>query len=173
MVGTIKNYGHFWALKDVHWNFNGKSGAKGHLKGYSGRGKSHQEIDFRAQVGIYVLFAENREVIYVGQVGRGEKRKLFGRLKHHTRDHLKGRWDHFSWFGLYPGDIEKGEVVPIDEPKLERREDVLDELEAILIHLFEPRLNLQRGKWKETREFYQLTRAENNHNKPINGEEDD
>jgi hypothetical protein len=144
-------FGHFWSLKSVHWNLGGKSGSKGHLKGYNGRGRSKQIIDFRAQIGVYVLFAENREVMYVGQVGAGEKRKLFGRLKQHTRDHLRGRWSHFSWFGLCDVDVATHGLTQFRNDGPERPVDVLDEIEAILIHLFEPRLNLQRGKWKGTK----------------------
>jgi hypothetical protein len=33
--------------------------------------------------------------------------------------------------------------------------DALDELEAVLIQLFEPRLNRQSSKWKDTQEFRQ------------------
>jgi hypothetical protein len=153
-MGTIKNFGHFWAEKTTHWNF-GNKGEKGHLKGYCGRGKKRKIVDFRTQIGVYVLFTENREVIYVGQVGANEKKTLFGRLKRHTRDHLRGRWSHFSWFGLREINEKTLSLEVFENVGSELPNDVLDEIEAILIHLFEPRLNLQRGKWKQTQEFYQ------------------
>jgi hypothetical protein len=73
-MGAIKNFGHFWNAQVVNRNITeevrkGQTRKKGDLKGYSGRGKSKEIVDFRSQIGIYVLFAENREVIYVGQVG--------------------------------------------------------------------------------------------------------
>jgi hypothetical protein len=71
-MGAIKNFGHFWSAKDVNWNTNedlkkGHARRKGDLRGYSGRGKNKEIIDFRSQIGVYVLFAENREVIYVAK----------------------------------------------------------------------------------------------------------
>jgi excinuclease UvrABC nuclease subunit len=122
------------------------------------------------QSGIYVLFAPNREVIYVGQVGSGEKRRLFGRLKQHTRDHLRDRWSHFSWFGLCEADPDTGELKAF-ESSVSKPPEILDELEAILIHLFEPRLNMQRAKWKVTAEYIQHTR-EDDENVNDDGEED-
>jgi hypothetical protein len=164
-MGAIKNFGHFWTSRDVNWNITGelRQGqvrTKGDLRGYYGRGKNKEIIDFRPQIGVYVLFAENREVIYIGQVGVREKRTLFGRLRRHKRDHLRGRWSHFSWFGLRDVDHNSKQLKPFQNVVMEQPGDVLDEIEAILIHLFEPRLNLQRGKWKGTREYFQYIPAE-------------
>jgi hypothetical protein len=152
-MGTIRNFGHFWDASKVHWNLGGK-GPKGHLKGHHGRGRHRITIDFRAQMGVYVLFAPNREVIYVGQVGSGDRRRLFGRLKQHTKNHLRGRWTHFSWFGLCDVDPATHGLKAF-QPTSEGVVDVLNELEAVLIHLFEPRLNMQRAKWTSTTEFTQ------------------
>jgi len=94
-MGAIKNFGHFWPAKDVNWNTNeylkkGHARRKGDLRGYSGRGKNKQIIDFRSQIGVYALFSQNREVICVGQAGVHEKRTIFGRLRRDRRDHLRG-----------------------------------------------------------------------------------
>ena len=98
-------------------------------------------------------------MIYIGQVGSGEKRRLFGRLKQHTRDHLRGRWSHFSWFGLCEADPDMGGLKKF-ESSVSEPSEILDELEAVLIHLFEPRLNMQRAKWKGTTEYIQHTRED-------------
>lgn len=139
---------------------NGYIKGKGHLKGYSSRGKLREIVDFRPQIGVYVLFTENREVIYVGQVGVSEKRTLFGRLRRHKRDHLRGRWSHFSWFGLKDVDLNTRELKSFEKTANEGPGDVLNEIEAILIHLLEPRLNLQRGRWNITREYFQCIEGE-------------
>jgi hypothetical protein len=92
---TIENYGRRWRRDKIAW---GKGSNKGHLKGMLKRSKT-TAVDFRDQIGIYVLFSSAGDAVYVGQAGMGNKR-LFGRLKDHRRDHLKDRWTHFSWFGL-------------------------------------------------------------------------
>jgi hypothetical protein len=177
-MGAIKNFGHFWSAKDVNWNTNedlkkGHARRKGDLRGYSGRGKNKEIIDFRSQIGVYVLFAENREVIYVGQAGVHEKRTIFGRLRRHRRDHLRGRWGHFSWFGLCAVDHETKTLKPFETATSEGPRDALDEIEATLIHLFEPRLNLQRRKWKHTREYLQYIASEDDSSFVDDEEEDE
>jgi hypothetical protein len=54
---------------------------------------------------------------------------------------------------------------------VERPGDVLDEVEAILIHLFEPRLNMKRGNWKNTIEYFQYIGKEDEI--PLTDDEDD
>jgi hypothetical protein len=77
---AIRSYGLIWHRDGVLW---GRSGTKGRLAGR----RSRRIVDFRLQVGVYVLYDETRRPIYVGQAGQGRAR-LFNRLRSHTRDNL-------------------------------------------------------------------------------------
>lgn len=150
---AITNYGHFWRRDRVNF---GKKGSRGELWGYHGAIKNELFVDFRDQIGIYVLFSNTREVVYVGQAGSGTNR-LLSRLRAHTRDHLRDRWEFFSWFGLRQHNKD-GSLSNKQNPDSKfsgSNSDALDELEAVLIQLFEPRLNKQGSKWKDTLEFRQ------------------
>lgn len=80
----IKNYGLMWRRDLVSW---GSGRKKGQLLG-----RRKKVIDFRKQIGVYVLYNENRSAIYVGQAGQGESDRLFVRLRTHTHDRLAERW---------------------------------------------------------------------------------
>jgi hypothetical protein len=90
---AVANYGHFWRRERVDFGSRGK---KSSLLGYFGPQKDRRKVDFRDQIGIYVLYDEWREVVYIGQAGSGTQR-LLSRLRAHTRDHLRDRWAYFSW----------------------------------------------------------------------------
>ena len=143
-MGAIKSFGDFWSREDVEWHPG--HGGRRELLGYRKRPK-FVKVDFRQQIGIYVLFTASREVVYVGQVGSGksEKANLYGRLRRHTINRLRGRWTHFSWFGVRAINSDSGELEPYKPASSETAGDVLNELEGILIHLMEPRLNRQGG----------------------------
>ena len=153
---AIANYGHFWRRDRVNFGKPGK-GNLGALEGYSGSVRTPERTNFKDQIGVYVLFTENREVVYVGQAGSGTQR-LLSRLRTHTRDHLRDRWVYFSWFGLRQRNKKDGGLSDKQKPDSNfsgSNSDALDELEAVLIQLFEPRLNKQGSKWKSTQEFRQ------------------
>ena len=95
---AIKNYGHYWSRNLVNWGTRGKNNS-GDMLGYLIDNRKPRVTDFRDQIGIYVLYAEQREVVYIGQAGSGGQ-QLFLRLRQHTRDHLRDRWQYFSWFGF-------------------------------------------------------------------------
>ena len=114
-------------------------------------------VEFKDQIGVYVLYTADREVIYVGQSGAGTQRLLV-RLRVHTRDHLRDRWEYFSWFGLRQHKVTDCDLSDKQKPDSKfagTNSDALDELESVLIQLFEPRLNRQGSKWKDTQEFRQ------------------
>jgi hypothetical protein len=119
-------------------------------------------VDFREQIGIYVLFNPSGQVIYVGQAGIGNKR-LFGRLKDHEKDHLRDRWTHFSWFGLRDYNKKSKEKIkplstyhkPETAIRNKNRKDALHEIEAVLISVVEPSLNKQGPNWTGAVEFLQ------------------
>jgi len=110
------------------------------------------------QSGIYVLYADFTP-IYVGQ----SNKTLFARLKsHHLHDDLAGRWDRFSWFGFRS-------VIGGTNPKLSKpgvkfndisTNQLLDHLEAIMIHAFEPALNGQEGRFGKSVIRYKQIRDE-------------
>ena len=151
---AIKNFGHFWSRQNVFW---GWPKAEGHLKGEL-RGNKKTVVNFREQIGIYALFNSDREIVYVGEAGIGNKR-LFARLKDHRTDHLRDRWVYFSWFGLRAHNKNTHELWGFDKPETwiskKRNRDALNEIESVLIQLVEPRLNKQGAKWTHTTEFLQ------------------
>jgi len=146
----ILTYGLYWSIEKVHWGWQNN---KGSLRGGASRSANAKPVEFRQQRGIYALYAEY-DLVYLGQTGAGADR-LFKRLKRHRTDHLAERWNRFSWFGtqwvtaankLSADVAELGDSLPV----------VLNILEAISIAISEPRLNLQRGRWGATKQYYQL-----------------
>ena len=146
----IKNYGLFWKADHVFW---GKPNVSGTLMGIPAKSRTFGNVDFREQTGIYVLYRDFR-IIYIGQAGHGDStRKLFQRLKDHRSDHLAGRWDSFSWFGLRKVTM-RGELGAEASAHHMSKQTALNQIEAILIHSSEPPLNRQGGKWGRDVEQY-------------------
>jgi hypothetical protein len=146
----IRNFGHLWERKYINW---GRPNVRGHLKGY--RSKTH-EVDFRDQIGIYVLFDKDLLPVYIGQAGRNHR--LFGRLKEHETDHLWNRWEHFSWFGLRRVDAKLHLSAYDNVNKIFRAPGslLLNQIEGALITAMEPKLNKQGARWKDVEEYFQL-----------------
>ncbi|MGH8531892.1 MAG: GIY-YIG nuclease family protein [Gammaproteobacteria bacterium] len=139
----IQNYGLFWKVGDVFW---GKPAVTGHLMGVPASNTTATPVDFREQIGVYVLYA-NYDLVYVGQVGTGNQR-LFDRFKQHRRDALAERWNQFSWFGIRR--VKKnGELSQEADATHSGLSYVLNHIEAILIHTVEPRHNRQGGRFGE------------------------
>jgi hypothetical protein len=57
----IKNYGFLWDRDQI---YRGAGSNPGHLKGDA---SGHKTIDFREQIGVYVLYDSNQRIVYVGQ----------------------------------------------------------------------------------------------------------
>ena len=145
----IKSYGLHWRIDHVFW---GRPKVAGTLWGAARRSPKAHPVDFRAQRGIYALYA-GYDLVYVGQTGAGDDR-LFKRLKAHKSDHLSERWDRFSWFGTQW--VTKSDELSTDTAKLSSTIQVaLDILEAVSVAIAEPQLNLQRGKWGAATQYYQ------------------
>jgi len=105
------------------------------------------------QRGIYALYADY-DLVYVGQTGAGSDR-LFNRLKFHKTDHLADRWNRFSWFGTQW--VTQQHKLSADTAEMhESVTVVLNILEAVSIAISEPRLNLQRGRWGEVKQYFQV-----------------
>ncbi|MBV6502975.1 MAG: hypothetical protein AKCLJLPJ_01033 [Fimbriimonadales bacterium] len=130
---AVQAYGIFWDRSGVDWR---KSAPK--LLGQ--QFENSDVVDFSEQRGIYVLF-DHRDVVYVG---RATAQFLGSRLRDHTLDRLRSRWDRFSWFGFHAvtksGGLQAPSNAAID------LEGVIAVLEAVLIELNEPPQNRQQGK---------------------------
>jgi hypothetical protein len=146
---VIKNYGLMWSRDAVLW---GHGGRKGTLEGR----RKGQIIDFREQIGVYVLYDEGRRPIYVGQAGQGNAR-LFKRLRSHKGDHLADRWRYFSWFGLLV--VNKSKQLSGRDNKGKRVSgtigSLLDEIEGVLIAATEPKFNKQAAKFQGIHQYEQ------------------
>ena len=147
----ISNYGLFWQRKYVHFGYGGN---KGTLLGTM-RQKESFLVDFREQIGIYVLYDKDFIPIYVGQAGNGNA-TLFARLKHHTTDDLCNRWEYFTWFGLRRVNAN-GRLAAhdsIEKTFKAQGGSILDESEDSLIATKELKLNKQGPKIKDAAEEY-------------------
>ena len=149
---VIKNYGLMWRRDSVFWGAGGE-GNRGVLAGRY-RGIS---INFRNQIGVYVLYDEGRRAIYVGQAGQGHAR-LFKRLRSHQRDFLAHRWQYFSWFGLLS--VNKSGKLSGHDDKSKRvtgtLKSTLNEIEGVLIAAMEPPFNKQGARFRGIARFRQL-----------------
>ena len=145
----IRSYGLHWHIDRVFW---GKQNNPGTLRGAASRSPRARAVDFREQRGIYALYADH-ELVYTGQTGAGNDR-LFKRLKAHRSDHLSERWNRFSWFGTQW--VTQRNELSMDTAEVHQSvETALNTLEAVSIAIAEPRLNLQRGRWGETTQYFQ------------------
>lgn len=87
-------------------------------------------------------------------VGRTTEQPLGARLRQHTVDRLNGRWDRFTWFGVYPvtetGFLNKTSVAQYT------LETLIVTMEALLIEGLEPPQNRKRGDDFRAVEFMQV-----------------
>lgn len=158
-MATIRNFGHYWSRELIDWGWQGQ-GNQGRLLGSLRTNAEKADADFRNQIGIYVLYDENREAVYVGQTGRGNNR-LFHRLRQHSRGPMRDRWTSFSWFGFLHVD-DDGQLVELDEYAIPAHPltDALNQFEAILLQVIEPRLAKQGPNWNGTVEYFQFAEDE-------------
>ena len=131
-TSIIHAYGMFWNRDQVSWKREPVINGRQHVGADS--------VDFCGQRGIYLLH-DGRSVVYVG---RSIDRALGTRLWEHTLDRLKGRWDRFSWFGLYKVS-PKGELIQVDANYQVDAAIIIATLEAILIEGLEPPQNRRGG----------------------------
>jgi hypothetical protein len=129
-TGAIRALGMYWQRDQMNW-------LPTRPKMFGRQSAGDLPIDFSEQIGIYLLHDRER-VIYVGRATDA----VGDRLKAHTIDRLRSRWDRFSWFGLY-GVSEEGTV--LSNTVLWSPDVVIETLEAILIESLEPPLNRRRG----------------------------
>ncbi len=149
---TIRNFGFMWEREKVDWGTQGRGG-RAILRGRMVKNR-RREVDFSEQMGIYVLYDRFEQPVQIGQ-----SRNVLRRLRQHRRDHLRSRWSYFSWFGFFKVSAENNLIVREAGPELKRTltlGESLNELEAILIQVLEPRLNRRGSNWGETEEYLQV-----------------
>lgn len=143
-----------WRRDNVFW---GRGRNRGLLEGR----RSRRRINFREQIGVYVLYDEARKPIYVGQAGQGHAR-LFNRLRAHQRDSLAHRWHYFSWFGLLSVN-KNGELSGWDNPSKRVTgtiKSTLNETEGVLIAATEPAFNKQGARFRGISRYRQVAHAD-------------
>ncbi|QQR73175.1 MAG: hypothetical protein IPJ17_17080 [Holophagales bacterium] len=140
-TGLINAFGMYWSREFVLW---------GSAPRVLGQQQGGTPVDFSGERGVYLLH-DGRAVVYVG---RTTDQTLGVRLKQHTADRLNGRWDRFSWFGVYPvsesGQLDNSAVGTYDLDML------IVTMEALLIEGLEPPQNRKRGDDFKAVEFLQV-----------------
>ena len=142
-TGFINAFGMYWLRSQVSW--------KASVRLLGKQQDATNQVDFTQQRGVYLLH-DGRSVVYVGRV---IDQGLGIRLRQHTLDRLNGRWDRFSWFGIYRVS-ENGEVIA-DQTATYGIETLITAMEALLIESLEPPQNRRRGDDFRASEFLQVT----------------
>ena len=150
-TGLVKAFGMYWRRDKVVWT------ATPSILGQQQPGST--PIDFRDQRGVYMLH-DSREAVYVG---RTTDQPLGKRLYQHTIDRLNGRWDRFSWFGVYSAQ-ENGALKQIEETQVSV-DLLITTMEALLIEGLEPPQNRKRGDDFRAIEFLQVEDPQINKNR--------
>lgn len=141
-TGLINAFGMYWSRSNVLWTSTPR------ILGQQQPGST--PVDFCNQRGVYLLH-DGRSVVYVG---RTTEQPLGSRLRQHISDRLNGRWDRFSWFGVYSVS-EKGLLETMVEPNYDL-ETMIITMEALLIEALEPPQNRKRGDDFRAVEFLQV-----------------
>lgn len=109
-----------------------------------------QPINFTNQKGVYVLY-HDRDLIYIGQAF---DRSIFTRLREHTQQRLRSRWNRFSWFGIY--DLNETGVLDTSDINYNYESNkIIDGVESLLIEICEPPQNRKKGDDKSA-EYMQV-----------------
>jgi hypothetical protein len=141
-AGLINAFGMYWRRDYVLWKNSPQILGQQQL--------SSTAVDFANQLGVYLLH-DSRNVIYVG---RTTDQPLGRRLFQHTTDRLNGRWDRFSWFGIYSA-TDDGSL-DVSEPEKFSTDLLIATMEALLIEGLEPPQNRKRGDDFRAVEFLQV-----------------
>lgn len=148
----IKNFGFMWEREKVRWGSRGPGGKAVFMGTMVGNKK--RQVDFLGQVGIYVLYDRFEQPVQVGQA-----KNIFSHLRQHRRDHLRNRWVSFTWFGFYKVGAQNTLLVRDQATELRRPislGNALNEIEAVLIQVLEPRLNRRGSNWNDTEGYLQF-----------------
>jgi hypothetical protein len=129
----IQSFGIMWSRNLIHWKNNPDI--------YGIQSVGALPVNFAKQIGVYCLI-DGRETIYVGQAF---SQPIGERLHQHTKDRFSGRWDRFSWFGLYTIDDDGNLKITSETSRCVSLENMCHTLESILIEGIEPRQNRKSG----------------------------
>ncbi len=157
-MSFIRNFGSFWDPRQVKW---GRQNNDGTLLGrsYAINNKPVKkdtvfEFNFRDQIGVYVLYDENENIVYIGE-SKSENSTIFSRIKNHYRGDISRRWRYFSWYGLY--EINTSHDCLIQRPDKEfNLANIAKQIEGLLLHIIEPKLNKKGPIWEGATEFIQV-----------------
>lgn len=141
-TGLINAFGMYWARANVLWVSTPR------VLGQQQIGST--PVDFCNQRGVYLLH-DGRAVVYVG---RTTDQPLGVRLRQHISDRLNGRWDRFSWFGVYP--VAESGAIDSNVQGSYTLDMLIVTMEALLIEGLEPPQNRKRGDDFRAVEFLQV-----------------
>jgi hypothetical protein len=141
-TGFVNAFGMFWRRDRVLWK------TVPQVLGQQQAGSS--PVDFSQQKGVYLLH-DGYRVVYVG---RTTDQPLGVRLKQHTFDRLNGRWDRFSWFGVFS--VRDDGTLSSTAPDVFNLDNLIATMEAVLIEGLEPPQNRKRGDDFSAVEFLQV-----------------
>jgi HB1, ASXL, restriction endonuclease HTH domain len=141
-TGLINAFGMYWSRSNVLWTPTPR------ILGQQQMGST--PVDFCAQRGVYLLH-DGRAVVYVG---RTTEQHLGVRLRQHNSDRLNGRWDRFSWFGVFP--VAESGALNTDAVGAFTLDMLIVTMEALLIEGVEPPQNRKRGDDFRAAEFIQV-----------------
>jgi hypothetical protein len=150
----IQNYGLNWVMERSMCTSRGRASGEWEIWGKAAKGT---RVNFARQIGIYVLYKEDK-MVYVGRAGGSalDTATILGRVyDHRFGERSKKDFDTFSWFGMLAVD-DAGQLVSEASRNLEIA-SVISDLEAVLIHLLQPPLNRTSGKHKHITEFMQAS----------------
>lgn len=153
-TGVINAFGMFWDRSKVSWG--------GNVKILGQQQANASIVDFHFQKGVYLLH-DAQGVVYVGRV---TDQPLGKRLQQHTIDRLNGRWNRFSWFGVYRVNSDATLAMSNVINALDM-DTVIVTMEAVLIEGLEPRQNRRRGDDFQAVEFLQVEDPELVRNRKI------
>jgi hypothetical protein len=134
-VALVSAYGELWSRQAIDWGKRGR-GQKGALLGEFGAKHVPTRVDVWNQEGVYILYADHA-VVYVGLAHRA---KLGPRLRGHRDDHLAGRWDQFSWYGMR-GVLQDGTLGKSAVNKNVKTIEAVRTIEALMIRAAPTALN--------------------------------
>ena len=134
----IKSAGFMWHRQYIDWT-------RRLLIGVSEDG-GREEYNFADQSGIYGLYDDAGQCVYVGQAGKGDQVCLYDRLRDHAlKDHLFCFWQRFTWFGFYSAEqLLKGEY-PDPIASAVHLDEALNVIESVCIYMTLPRFNRRYG----------------------------
>lgn len=141
-TGLINAFGMYWSRNNVLWTSTPR------ILGQQQPGST--SVDFCNQKGVYLLL-DGRTVVYVG---RTTDQPLGVRLRQHIVDRLNGRWDRFSWFGIYS--VAENASLNISATVTYDLTLLIVTMEALLIEGLEPPQNRKRGDDFRAVEFLQV-----------------